>query len=257
MDTLHLDVRSGKHGTAPDHITYIARDGRYRSREDLLDFGFGNMPTWAAHDPNILFKASDRFERKNGSTYRAYTISLPNVLSDEQNIELSCHVTDVIVGDKPYIRAVHKNISLLSGELNPHVHVVVCERKPDGIERAAEQMFRRYNAARPELGGCPKDGGGLHPGELRMCLIDLRAAVTHTINHALEKYGHELRIDHRSFRERGINREPERYLGQARTRMMSAEDRAKFQAERARRRGRPLNSPSAGSVPLCPIEAQL
>jgi hypothetical protein len=236
MDSLHLTITSGKRGTASDHVAYIAREGKYRERNDLLDSGYGNMPSWAQEDPNLLFKASDKYERKNGSTFRSYTVSLPNVLSDAQLIDLACDVTHVIAGIKPFKRALHKPKATLGDEANPHVHAVICDRLPDGIERAPNQMFRRYNRVRPEQGGCRKGSGGLSPGDVRSRLKDLREVLAMTINQALERHGHEQRIDHRTLKERGIDREPERYLGPARMRTMSREDVDDLLAQRALRR---------------------
>lgn len=47
-------------------------------------------------------------------------------------------------------------------------------------------------------------------------------------NVALEKHGHAARVDHRSYKDQGIEREPERHLGQARIRNMSEDDKARY-----------------------------
>ena len=39
---------------------------------------------------------------------------------------------------------------------NPHAHLMYSERGNDGIERRAEQWFRRYNGKPPETGGARK-----------------------------------------------------------------------------------------------------
>ena len=48
----------------------------------------------------------------------------------------------------------------------------------------------------------------------------------------LERHGHEARIDHRSYRTRGIEREPEKHLGPVDARRLSREDREALQAHR-------------------------
>ena len=228
MDYLHLDIASGKCGSASGHSAYITRQGRHATREDLIETGFGNMPSWANEDPLLLWKASDKFERKNGSTYRSFIISLPRALTIRQLRDLAWEQAKQLAGVKPFQFALHISRSSLDGEPNPHVHIVICDRLPDGIDRAPEEMFRRYNAKQPEKGGCKKDSGGMFPGELRERMRSLRAVVADTINLTLEQHGHEIRVDQRTLKERGIDREPERYLGPAKIRTMSEQQRKDY-----------------------------
>ena len=228
MESLHFGIRSGKRGSAIDHLNYITRQGSYAARNDLVATGHGNMPVFAQDQPLLLWQASDRNERKNGSTFRSFTISLPNVLTTEQLTELAWQEARRLAGPKPFQFALHMPRSSLRDELHPHVHVVICDRLPDGIERSPEQMFRRHNSAHPELGGARKDSGGKSLQELRHQLTALRRAAAEEINAALAKHGHDRRVDHRTLRERGIDRAPERYLGPARIRRMTTEERASY-----------------------------
>lgn len=237
MDALHFGIRSGKRGTASTHLAYVTRKGRYAKRGDLIATGYGNMPSWAQDDPNLLWKASDTFERKNGSAFRSLIISLPNVLTIEQLTELARDEAHRLAGNKPFQFALHLPTSSLEKEPNPHVHIVICDRLPDGIERGPEQMFRRYNAQQPERGGCRKDTGGLPPGELQVRMRAMREAVANNINRTLERHGHDLRIEHRSHKELGIERPPERYLGPTKIRLMSDAARATYIQKRRLRRG--------------------
>ena len=236
MKSIHFGISSGKHGQAADHLAYITRQGCHADRNDLILTGFGNMPAWAKDDPSKLWKASDKYERKNGSIFRSFRVSLPNVLTIEQLEELAWKQATRIAGNKPFQFALHMHASSLEGELNPHIHVVVCDRLPDGIERPAEQMFSRYNSTHPEKGGCPKDSGGRTAIELRGQVITQRKEAVETNNEALEDYGHDIRFDHRTLRERGIDRKPERYLGPARIRGMSARERSEYIEQK---RGKP------------------
>lgn len=228
MDSLHFGIRSGKHGDATQHLSYINREGYYSKRGDLAASGHGNMPTFAQENPMLLWKASDKHERRNGSTFRSYNISLPNVLSIEDLRLLAHQQAARLAGPKPFQWALHVSRSSLSDQLNPHVHVVICDRLPDGIDRGPEQMFRRYNPKHPELGGCRKDSGGKSNRELRSQITAQREAAAEEINLALSKHGHQLRVDPRTLKERGINRTPERYLGPARIRKMTPEERAAY-----------------------------
>ena len=228
MDSLHFGIRSGKYGAATDHLRYITREGSYADRNDLVATGYGNMPAFAKDRPMLLWAASEQHERKNGSTFRSFTISLPNVLTAEQLTELAWQEARRLAGPKPFQFALHMPRSSLQGELHPHVHIVICDRLPDGIERSPVQMFKRYNATYPEKGGCRKDSGGKTLHVLRNHLTQQRKAAADLINAALAKHGHALRVDHRTLPERGIDRAPERYLGPARIRKMTAEERASY-----------------------------
>lgn len=228
MDSIHFGIRSGRHGAATQHIAYITREGSHAKRNDLISTGHGNMPPFANDQPRRLWKASDQYERKNGSTFRAYTISLPRVLSIEQLSELALRQARRLAGPKAFQWALHMPRSSLRDEPHPHVHVAICDRLPDGIDRPPEQMFRRYNPANPSKGGCRKDSGGKTRKALNAHLMAQREAAAEEINAALAKHGHHQRVDHRTLRERGIDRPPERYLGPARIRTMTKEERASY-----------------------------
>lgn len=225
MDSLHFGIRSVKQGSATDHIAYIMREGRFAAKKDLVATGHGNMPSFAEGNPSELWKACIRFERKNGSAFRSLTISLPNGLSTEQLKELAWRTAWRIAGIKPFQFALHMPPATFGDQLNPHIHLVLCDRVPDGHPRPPEQIFRRYNPKTPELGGCRKDSGGKSPIELRAQLRELRRAVAEEINFKLEEAGLDRRVDHRTFKERGIARRPEPYLGPVRVRKMTAEER--------------------------------
>jgi hypothetical protein len=68
------------------------------------------------------------------------------------------------------------------------------ERKLDGIERGAELFFKRANNSKPELGGTKKE----RDWQKWERLTQLREFWAGHQNRALEKYGHAVRVDHRS-----------------------------------------------------------
>ena len=229
MASYHHRIKSGKKGTACEHASYIERHGRYETRgEDLVHTSYGNMPAWAACNPSLFWRMADRHERANGAPYREHEIALPSELSIEQLIALAEKLVLELVGNKPYQYAIHAPDGSLGAIPNPHVHLMYSDRMPDGIERAPEQMFSRYNSKQPERGGCRKDSGGLSPLELRANLIHTRRTIADLQNEALAKNGHEARVDHRSLREQGKQHRPERHLGQVRIRGMSADEKATY-----------------------------
>lgn len=230
MATYHFEIKSGRN--AGDHADYVARQGFHRKREDLVMSGHGNLPTWAEDDPKVLWKAAERFERKNGAVYREAIIALPGELSAEQNKVLVNDLVSKLCSGKPFQFAIHAPTSSLEGESNPHVHVMTSDRMHDGIERPAERFFSRYNAKQPEKGGRKKASGGRDRKQIREDLIATRKVVADTINHHLAASGHEARVDHRTLKEQGLRRKAERHLGPARVRCMSAEEKVEYVAVR-------------------------
>ena len=233
---LHFTIRSKNRSQATGHMAYITRSGRHASRGDLIGTAHGNMPDWARDNPKLLWKASSEHERQNGSALRSITIGLPNVLTNEQLLEVAMGEAEHLAGSKPFELAVHKPNSSIANVPNPHVHIAICDRIPDGIDRSPEQMFKRFNPADPSKGGNRKDSGGRSPDQLKAYVRELRRDATDRINAALEKFGHALRYEHRSFRERGLKRKAERYLGPNRIRQMTEEERQAFLKARRRKR---------------------
>lgn len=230
MATYHFEIKSGRN--AVDHADYVARQGFHRKREDLVVSGHGNLPAWAKDDPKVLWKAAEKFERKNGAVYREAIIALPGELTTEQNKVLVNDLVSKLCPGKSFQFAVHAPTSSLEGESNPHVHLMTSDRMRDGIERPAERFFARYNSKQPEKGGCRKASGGRDKKQLREDLIVTRKMVADIINHHLAANGHEARVDHRTLKEQGVRRKPERHLGPARVRGMSAQEKAEYVAVR-------------------------
>lgn len=230
MASFHFEIKSGR--SANDHADYIARQGFHRKREDLVTSGHGNLPVWANESPKTLWKAAERFERKNGAAYREAIIALPAELSAEQNKALVDDLVSRLAPGKPFQFAIHAPSSSLEGESNPHVHLMTSDRMDDGIDRPAERFFSRYNAKQPEKGGCKKSSGGRNRMQIRDDVIAARKLVADTINHHLAINGHDARVDHRTLKAQGIQRKAERHLGPARISGMSAEEKAEYVAVR-------------------------
>ena len=234
MASFHYRIKSGKKGNAVDHAAYIARVDKYSEREDLVDSGVGNMPAWATEDSKTFWKMADKHERANGAVYREHEIALPGELSLEEQRELVLVLTKELAGQRPFQYAIHVPQSSIDGAANPHLHLMVSDRLPDGIERLPEKMFRRYNRAHPHVGGCRKATGGKTRLQLRDELIETRRRCAEIQNEALAKHGHAVRVDHRSLKDQGVKRQPERHLGASGVRSMSKADRAGVLAKRQR-----------------------
>jgi hypothetical protein len=185
--------------------------------EKLEATASGNMPRWAQHDPVLFWRASDQYERANGTTYRELEIALPRELSPEGREALVRDWVAQELGDRyAYQWAIHVPLASDGGE-QPHVHLMFSERQVDGIERDPEQYFKRYNPKNPERGGCRKGFFEVDAAPTLSArkasrielLIAQRGRWEVMCNAALERAGHSERIDMRSHAKRGTGMEPE------------------------------------------------
>lgn len=231
MATYHLSIKSSKKGNAATHANYIARQGRFAKdleEADLVEQGHGNLPTWANDDPLLFWRQADKHERANAAVYRELEVSLPNELSTSQHMEMISSFVEQHIGGKPYQFAIHEPLSSLAGISQPHAHIMVCDRMPDGIERSPEQFFKRFNPTNPESGGCKKLNGACSLTELKHNTQSIRKLWADINNAALEQAGIEERVDHRSHKDRGIERQPERHRGRLGILRMSEGDKAQL-----------------------------
>ena len=235
MASYHLSIKSGKRGKASEHAAYIAREGRYGKNQkghDLVAKDHGNLPEWAKNDPSLFWKMADQNERINGAAYREYELALPRELNLAQQQALLREFIRSEIGSKPFQLAIHSPTAALGDKSQPHGHIMISDRKPDGVERSPEQHFKRYNAANPAIGGCKKDSGGKDRETLREALVSTRQTWADLQNRSLEEHGKSARVDHRSNRERGIVKETERHLGHLAIKRLSDEEKQIYRANR-------------------------
>jgi hypothetical protein len=235
MASYHLSVKTGKRGSAASHAAYIAREGKFGRNlvePDLVALEFGNLPDWALGNPQRFWKMADKCERSNGAAYREFELALPSELTNEQQRELLDDFISKVVVNKPYQMAIHEPTASLGGIKQPHGHIMISDRVPDSINRHPEQHFKRFNSAHPEIGGCRKDSGGKDPVTLKNDLKNLRAEFAELQNHHLEKNGHAARVDHRSYRDRGIDKVAERHLGPAAIKKMTEDEKMTIKDKR-------------------------
>lgn len=209
MAVYHLSLKTGAPGKGGPHAEYILREGEYSDREDFVAAESGNMPAWAAHDAKIFWAAADVHERANGRVYSELEVALPRELTREQQIALVREFVENTLGQRhAYTWAIHAP-QASDQEAQPHFHLMFSERRIDGIERDPDEYFRRWNPKNPERGGAGKDRYFSSQG----FVWAVREEWARTANEALERAGHEARIDHRSYRDAGIDLEPQRKLG--------------------------------------------
>lgn len=222
---LHASIGSKARGqSASAKMDYISRSGKYDGDQDqLLHLEHNHLPKWAA-DADHFWGCVDQFERHNGRLFYEVEVALPKELGLDQQHELAHDFAEYLSSKLPskelarcdeaqltYSLAIHRG----HRDLNPHAHIVLHERANDPSRESPEHYFARASSKNPEAGGVPKslafDG--------KQALLDVRAEWELKANHALDLAGHKQHIDHRSFEDRGIDREPQIHLGHTVTRL--------------------------------------
>lgn len=163
MATYHFSVKSKNKGYATQHYLYIARlmqyeDIRKKSEEVLEHVEPGRcMPSWVK-DPIEFWSAADAHERANAKVYIEYEIALPCEFTAEQRKTLVETFLDqhMVKHQLPHSYAIHNVKSRISKQEQPHCHLMFSLKVDDGLERTAEQYFKRYNPKDPSKGGVKK-----------------------------------------------------------------------------------------------------
>lgn len=214
----HCDItcgsRAGGKLCATEKFDYNNRLDRWAEKHDgpLAFSESGNMPSWAADDPRKFWEAADKFERANGTLYfnDEFAIPLDLATRDQQLASARDHVRQLIGDKHPYTLTMHDNKG------NPHCDLQWSSSTLDGIERGPEIFFKRANGKNPERGGCRKVDYD------RDWIIAARALWAEVANKHLEAAGSNVRIDHRSYAERGIDKVPGIHLGRKAHRLEKA-----------------------------------
>lgn len=194
MAIVHVAFKSSSQAPpAAAHAQYIAREGQYERRGGVELVEHGNMPEFAQADPHSFWVAADAYERSNGRTYTELQLALPRELSLEDRNELAREATRELMGDRfAYMLAVHNPLAKDNID-QPHLHLMFSERavteQTRGIED--ERFFKRNGAKKdPEWNRREK------PYEVREKWVEM-------MNAAMERAGHERRLDARSWAEQG------------------------------------------------------
>jgi MobA/MobL family protein len=220
----HLSFRSGSRARgacAGGAYAYMSRTEEYDEpeRDDAVYTESGHMPSWVGDDAREYWDAADLFERANGRLYLSADFALPRDLAPDDQVSLAHAFAQELTADQrlPYTLAIHAGHDRDGHEHNPHAHLMISERRNDGIERSREQWFRRANSAHPERGGAPKSRT-FHGRDWMEHARERWAQVT---NATLERCGRQERVDHRSYERQGIDREPGEHFGPCAAHMVS------------------------------------
>ena len=194
MAIVHVAFKSSsKAPPAAAHAQYIARDGQYQERGGLELVESGNMPEFAQADPHSFWVAADAYERANGRTYTELQIALPRELDPAQRQELAREATRELLGDRfAYTLAVHTPLAKDNIE-QPHMHLMFSERAvTEATRELPEERFFKRNGAKKD----PEWNDRNKPEEVREKWVTM-------MNAAMERHGHEQRLDARSWAEQG------------------------------------------------------
>ncbi|WP_443660559.1 MobQ family relaxase [Clostridium algidicarnis] len=153
-----------------------------------------NSPSWV-EDRERLWNEVDKSEtRCNSRTAREINIALPLELSKEQQKELSRKYVKENFVDKGMVADVCFHFN---DESNPHFHVMLTTREitKEGFAKKNREWDKKENAT------------------------IWREQWANNVNKVLEKAGYEDRIDHRSYKDQGIDQVPTIHLGKTSSEM--------------------------------------
>ena len=204
-----IKTRSGKikdGATAKNRFYYITRTSHFKSYKESVSEQIefvksGNMPSFAEGKPAEFWQAADVFERSNGRTCSSLVVALPKELNQAQRIELA-EAFIIEFADRyrfPFSCAIHNHAGSIAGIEQPHLHLMYSERHVDGIDRSAEQFFKRYNPKDPQKGGAQKltaDVLGMGKAQLQL----YRQKTEELINDSLMRYAPMKQVEIRGIR---------------------------------------------------------
>ena len=153
-------------------------------------------PEWATHPETLWNQVEQSEKRKDAQLAREFVLALPKELSTDQQIQVSREWAEqklVAAGMIVEVSLHHPK----SGK-NPHAHMLCTLRKLDEDHFNAKKS-REWND--------------------KKLLKEQRVSWEEFANAALEKAGRPERIDHRSLKDRNIDRIPEPKIGVAATAM--------------------------------------
>ena len=170
-----------KKDVAMAHYRYICREGQYANKNDLEHLVEKNIPS-EYENAQDYFKTAVKSEEANSNIMRSFIVTLPYELPDQENKKLIEEFCKKEFGENPYLIAIHN-----PNGGNPHAHIILSERTPDGIKRSKEQFFKKYRHKNIEKGGARKNPKYVDKNFFK----EIRKSWEIELNQKLEKYGLE------------------------------------------------------------------
>jgi hypothetical protein len=149
-----------------------------------------HSPEWTAHTASLWNAVELGEKRKDAQLSREFILAVPRELSTKEQFQAAVEWAQSELVSKGMIAEVSLH-NPKSGK-NPHVHILATMRTIDG-EKFSAKKPREWN-----------DKG---------LLVHWRESWCKAENDALEKAGRPERVDHRSLKDRGIDRIPEPKIG--------------------------------------------
>ena len=200
-----------------DERTGIIHDySRRHGVHDSFIVARDDAPEWAQDRSSLWNALEASTNAKNGRLATELELALPCELSDEQRRELVENFVRDIVDRHGVVAdvAIHSP-GRGSDNRNHHAHVMITHRvlEKDGFGEIAGKVVveRKVKGAVKAV-----EVAGLFN---QQDIIPIRKAWEIAENSAYEKAGLDIRVDHRSHKDRGITAEPTKHLGPAATAM--------------------------------------
>ena len=126
---------------------------------DLVASGNQNLPAWASQQPRRFWAEADKYEK--GNKCKTIIIAMPKELGNNELRALAQESCEKLFPDHAVTWAIHRPKGRLSGEDNPHLHVMVCERliDPNRPDLEADKYFKKTRTLKNGTlsGGYAKD----------------------------------------------------------------------------------------------------
>ena len=165
---------------------------------------------WNAVD----FKEDESNRHKTAQLARHLEFALPVELSPEENRALALGVAGEFVKRGMVAQlSIHEPLPH-NGQRNPHVHLLLTMREV--TEQGFGKKVREWNGG--WMGNGAPDGGELK---------SWRSMIADRTNEALEKAGHDARVDARSYKDRSIDQEPTVHQGKEATALQRRGERTR------------------------------
>jgi len=206
---------TNKAGAAAKNAAYNAREGEtrlsgkegqgaaanaaYNAREEATFAVRSHVIPPEPDKAEAWFREQEKGERKNARMSDRFIGALPRELTPEQCIEAVERFCKAVTRDRvPWHFALHLELDKKGdADWNPHAHIIIRDRD---IETGKRVLYTSAG---------PKERAQLaEKGVPYWTTKDFREAWGAEMNRALERAGHDVRIDHRSLKEQGIDRTP-------------------------------------------------
>jgi hypothetical protein len=215
-DTFGRSPKGSKTRSAAANAAYNARhsetrmahdaagNAAYNAREEVTYAVRSHIIPTDPKEAEAWFRAQEAGERKNARMSDRFIGALPRELTPEQSIEAVEQFCMRITQNRiPWHLALHLELEKKAEpDWNPHAHILFRDRD---IETGKRFLYTSAG---------PKERRQLDEKGIRYWTTkDFRVAWGEEMNHALERAGKDARIDHRSLKEQGIDRDPQIHVG--------------------------------------------